>query len=366
MKQRINANQRGFLLRENDFVRLLTPGQYTVWPFLKDEVNVVTPLGSISADKADLNTYLRDETFAAETVGLEVGDGQLAIWLIDGRIRGYLETGYYRFWNIFEKNTFRVFDVTNLETGDVPREYFDHIPLKYYVRAEIAAGETGLLFVDGAYDRTLQSGTHLFWNVRRKVTVRKVDMRVRQMDVSSQEILTADKVGVRLNFLCSYRVTDPVGLETKLAGAVDQLYSAVQLALREYVGHFRLDALLEQKDTLAQTVLDTLREGQDALYVEFVGAGLKDIILPGEIRDIMNTVLVAEKKAQANVIARREEVSSTRSLLNTAKLLDENATLARLKELESLERIFDKVGTISVGGGEGLLAQLRQIAGVSE
>ena len=96
------------------------------------------------------------------------------------------------------------------------------------------------------------------------------------------------------------------------------------------------------------------------MFVEFSDAGLKDIILPGEIRDIMNTVLVAEKNAQANVIARREEVASTRSLLNTAKLMEENATLYKLKKLEYLEKICDRVGNISVGGGN-LLGELREI-----
>lgn len=74
----------------------------------------------------------------------------------------------------------------------------------------------------------------------------------------------------------------------------------------------------------------------------------------------MNTVLVAEKKAQANVITRREEVASTRSLLNTAKLMEENTTLYKLKELEYLERICDKVGNISVGGGN-ILNQLKEL-----
>lgn len=92
--------------------------------------------------------------------------------------------------------------------------------------------------------------------------------------------------------------------------------------------------------------------------MQFSDAGVKDIILPGEIRDIMNTVLLAEKKAQANVITRREEVASTRSLLNTAKLMDENQTLYKLKELEYLEKICDNVGNISVSGGSDLLSQL--------
>jgi hypothetical protein len=72
-------------------------------------------------------------------------------------------------------------------------------------------------------------------------------------------------------------------------------------------------------------------------------------------------VLVAEKTAQANVITRREETASTKSLLGTAKLMDENTTLFKLKELEYLERICDKVGNISVDGGGGILKSLREL-----
>ena len=72
----------------------------------------------------------------------------------------------------------------------------------------------------------------------------------------------------------------------------------------------------------------------------------------------MNTVIAAEKRAQANVITRREEVASTRSLLNTAKLMDENQTLYRLKELEYIERICENAGSINLNGGSDILAQL--------
>ena len=77
--------------------------------------------------------------------------------------------------------------------------------------------------------------------------------------------------------------------------------------------------------------------------------------------NIMNTILVAEKKAQANVITRREEVASTRSLLNTARLMDENKTLYKLKELEYLERICENVSNISVSSASGLLEQLNAV-----
>ena len=145
-----------------------------------------------------------------------------------------------------------------------------------------------------------------------------------------------------------------------------KLYTFFQLILREYVGKYRLDELLSQKEAVAAMVREKLKEEEAFYCVKFESTGIKDIILPGEIRDIMNTVLVAEKKAQANVIMRREEVASTRSLLNTARLMEENATLFKLKELEYLEKICDKVGTISLNGGKGVLEQLAELTGMEK
>ena len=193
-----------------------------------------------------------------------------------------------------------------------------------------------------------------------KITCQTVDLRTQQLDIAGQEILTADKVSLRINFVCTYKITDAVKIVSEIKDYKAQIYTLTQLALREYVGRFRFDELLEQKDTIAAFVLKQLQAKQDTLFIVFSDAGLKDIILPGEIRDIMNTVLVAEKNAQANVIARREEVASTRSLLNTAKLMEENTTLYKLKELEYLERICEKVGNISVSGGN-LLTELKEI-----
>jgi regulator of protease activity HflC (stomatin/prohibitin superfamily) len=92
------------------------------------------------------------------------------------------------------------------------------------------------------------------------------------------------------------------------------------------------------------------------------GIGVKDIILPGDMKEILGKVVEAEKAAQANVIRRREETNATRSLLNTAKVMEGNPTALRLKELEALEKITEKVGNISVYGGlDGVLEQIVRI-----
>jgi regulator of protease activity HflC (stomatin/prohibitin superfamily) len=188
-----------------------------------------------------------------------------------------------------------------------------------------------------------------------------VDTRLTQVNISGQEILTRDKVSLRINFVCSYRITDYVRILTEIDNFSEQLHVAAQLALREYVGRYKLDELLENKDQISEFVLARLREKEKDFFIQVVDAGVKDLILPGEIRQIMNTVLVAEKQAQANVIARREEVASTRSLLNTAKLMEENQTLYKLKELEYVERICANVGNINLGGNGDVLQQLAGI-----
>ena len=95
-----------------------------------------------------------------------------------------------------------------------------------------------------------------------------------------------------------------------------------QLVLREYIGNYKMEELLENKEEIGTYVFEQLKQRAASLYIDITDAGIKDIILPGDMREIMNTVLIAEKRAQANVITRREEVASTRSLLNTAKLLE--------------------------------------------
>jgi regulator of protease activity HflC (stomatin/prohibitin superfamily) len=225
---------------------------------------------------------------------------------------------------------------------------------------EVAEHQKARLYFNQKFVRLLDAGTYCFWTIHNKVHTRMVDTRLTQMDITGQEILTRDKVSLRINFVCCYRVTDCIRI-AEIDDFAEQLHVAAQLALREYVGKYRLDDLLENKEELSRFIFDRLKAGEKALFVEIVDAGVKDIILPGEIRDIMNTVLVAEKRAQANVIARREEVASTRSLLNTAKLMDENQTLYKLKELECIERICENVGTIQLNGSGDVLSQLTNL-----
>ena len=364
MKIIINENERGFLFKNGTFQHMMEPGKHNIYSFWGETYFKSTISKMVTIKDIDIHVLLKDKKFAESVTKIEVPDVHFALHYEDGRVIEALKPGTYYFWNVFHEHTFQIIDISQPGVT-LSKEMMPTVPIGLYSQIVVSEGETGLLFFDGKFQEQLSSGSYYFWNSAVKVTCQLVDLRTQQLDVNSQEILTADKVTLRLNFVCTYKITDAVSINNSLKDYKNQIYVTTQLVLREYVGRLKFDELLEQKGNIAGIVLEKLREKQNSLLIEFTDAGLKDIILPGEIRDIMNTVLIAEKNAQANVISRREEVASTRSLLNTAKLMEENTTLYKLKELEYLEKICDKVGNISVGnisvGNGNLLGQLGEI-----
>jgi len=223
------------------------------------------------------------------------------------------------------------------------------------------ANEKGLLFVDGQFQEILNAGEYRYWKNDIKVQIILVDVRQQAMDMNGQEILTKDKVQLRINFNLVYQIQDLLKAYVDNKDVEKQMYNIVQLMLREKVGRMSFDELMENKENLSVEILAGVREEITTLGIEVRMCGIKDIILPGDIREIMNQVLIAEKKAQANMITRREETAATRSLLNTAKLMEENEMLMRLKEMEYIEKIADKVGEISLSGGGNVLKQLKEV-----
>ena len=270
-----------------------------------------------------------------------------------------LRRGKYAFCSVLERHEYQLVDISTPEVAeDVPQYIFAKLPTTVYTKVEVAQYQKARLYFDQKLIRILDAGTYYFWKNNIRVDVNLVDTRLTRMEITGQEIMTQDKVGLRINFVCNYRITDYVKILTEIDDYAGQMHVAAQLALRDFVGKQKLDDILANKDELSRYAFERLKAKENEFFVEIIDAGVKDIILPGEIRDIMNTVLIAEKRAQANVITRREEVASTRSLLNTAKLMEENPTLYRLKELEHIERICENVGNINLNGNGDVLSQL--------
>lgn len=355
----INENQRGFLFKNGKYVKMLSAGKY--YEFGDRDIECVYVDQPLNLARVSNETLLADKAVADSVSIIEVADQELALHFVNGQFSSVLRGGKHVFWSIVDKHEFQVVDISTPEvSSDVPTYIFAKIPQIYYHKIEVSEYHKARLYFDQKLVRILDAGTYYFWRNFTKVEVGFVDTRLTQMNITGQEMLTADKVSLRINFVCNYRITDYVKIRTEVNDFEEQMHVVAQLALREYVGKYKLDEILENKDKMTEAVFAKLKSKESELFVEITDAGVKDIILPGEIRDIMNTVLVAEKRAQANVITRREEVASTRSLLNTARLMEENKTLYKLKELEYIERICENVGNINLSGGN-IIGQLTDI-----
>ena len=355
--------ERGLLIRNRCVERVLMPGVY--W-FVDPRVSVTIEDTRHAEVNNKLVQSLVDENSAlCEGVFRVVDLAEYEIGLVRerGNLVRVLPSGVrYVFWDHYPELEIEVVDtrdnyrVTADVTKLVTRRNVVGALASLIVPAEVTTHSVGLLWVDGELVDTLQPGMYAFWLCNRSVKVEQFDIRLQNIDVSGQEILTRDRVSLRINLSASYRIVDAVKARLSLNDHQDYLYRRLQFELREAVGTRTLDALLADKSALNTEVFGSLKRHLAEFGMKIETVGVKDVILPGEMKEILNQVVATEKAAQANVIRRREETAATRSLLNTAKLMDEHPTLMRLKELEALEKVTEKVDRLTVFGGmEGLL-----------
>jgi hypothetical protein len=361
MKQlTINRYQVGLVMKRGIFERAITEGRYWFWR--GEEVWVYNTTEPFRVPVA-IELLLQDNVLANLLDVADVKEGELALRFENDLLKQVLTAGRYAYWKGLNAVRYVRADITQLEIGDdIPRHLLMHPLLAPFIRSyTIENNEKALLFVDGNYKAMLTGGLYFWWKNNIPLHIARADTRQQQMEINGQEILTRDKAALRINAWARFQVTDMEQALLQNKEYERQLYVALQLALRDYVCAMAFDELLEKKESLTPFILENVRETAVQLGTEVTAFGIRDIILPGEVKDIMNQVLVAEKKAQANTIMRREETASTRSLLNTAKLMEENAMLWKLKEMEYIEKIAEKISNLSLNGNGAVLEQLKSL-----
>lgn len=363
--------QRGLEFRNGSLSAILSPGVYKRFDPLGRTTRVVADVSQPEADFPKAEIYVRENprlceghlelvVIGAHEVGLVSKDGKLAAILAPGSRQVYwkgpVQVAVERIAidvdNAVPERVLRALQAP--VSPSLLREAQAAIVLK-----EVPQSAVGLLYVSGKLERALAPGVHGFWKFQRSVQVEVVDTRLAAMEVSGQEILTRDKVSLRVNLSASWRIVDAIAAKTLVADCKDALYRELQFGLRQAIGARTLDVLLGNKGEVDVEIADYARGKAAAFGVALESVGVKDLILPGEMKEILNQVVQAEKAAQANVIKRREETAATRSLLNTAKIMEESPVLMRLKELETLEKVTEKIDKLTVFGGlEGVLGNL--------
>ena len=353
---KVRAHERGLCFRDREFQRVLGPGVHWLWdPLGKARVDVVSVREAWLAH-ADLDVVARSGALGDEARVLDLQDHERAVVFVDGRAEALLKPGLYALWTVFH-------DV-RVEVHDARAVRFEHASLATLCQLRgasalletvaVEAGHAGLYFRDGRHEAVLAPGLHAFWKGLARVRVADVDLREQVVDVAGQEIMTADKVTLRLNAVVVFKVVDALGAVTAVEDFRQALYREAQLAVRAVVGTRELDQLLADKDAVARELDSLLRARVAAFGVSVVSLGIKDVILPGDMKELMNKVTEARKAAEAALVTRREETAAMRSQANTARILETSPTLMRLRELEVLEKVAGKANLTVVLGEQGL------------
>jgi regulator of protease activity HflC (stomatin/prohibitin superfamily) len=368
----VSEKQRGLLIRDGRFIRMLEPGRHRLLDVMsRCEVELFDATGVFASPWAELIAKRNPEIAADYFTTVRVDEGKVAIVRMDGRASLLVRPGEAVYvWTVLKQVEVETFDaqthprltreqlVAFEKTTTVTPSSLSNIAV-----VSVGEAESALVFFDGELVETVGPGRYGYWQIGRKVTQKTVDMRPLPVEVTAQEILTRDKVSLRVTLTSFVKVSDVRKAALATPDYQAHIYKLVQFAVREAVGGRTLDEVLNDRVTVDRQIVDHVRAALGDIGVDVTDLGIKDVILPGDMRELINKVVDAEKTAQANLIRRREETAATRSLLNTAKLMEDNPTLLRLKELESLERVTEKIGRIDVhaSSGEGLNAVLDRL-----
>ena len=353
---KIGEQERGLLFRDREFKGILGPGTHRFFdPLRKVRVDRIS-VRAAWIEHQDLDLIVKAGPNGKALRVLDLADHQRALVWIDGRFEALVGPGLSALWTVFHR--------VEVEVVDARAVRFEHERLATVLggagadsllnRQDVEAGQVGLYFLEGQYQGQLNPGAHAFWKGLGRVVLRLVDLRERTLDISGQEIMTADKVTLRLNAVVTYKVVDPLLAVTVVADHEQSLYRDVQLALRGAIGGRELDLLLTDKQGLATELAELLAERSGVYGTTILDVGIRDVILPGEMKQLMNQVIEARKAAEATLVTRREETAAMRNQANTARILEANPTLMRLCELEVLEKIAEHGKLNLVVGEKGL------------
>ncbi len=220
--------------------------------------------------------------------------------------------------------------------------------------------QCGLHFRHGKFVETLEAGKHRLFGKGHTVILH--DLRISELVVQGQELITADSATVKLTAVAQWKIVDPQKFYTGAEDARQVLYTIIQLALRHLVGGLDLDAVMEKKASFAGEFLEQVR-GAAALDlgIEVVRVDIRDVMIGGELKSAFSSVIMARQEARAKQERARGEAAALRTMANAARAFEDNPELFRLRYLETLKEAGAGYGNqLIIGVPEEMMALVKK------
>lgn len=215
-------------------------------------------------------------------------------------------------------------------------------------------GQRGVIYRSGKFEGIAKPGAHWITFGR---TLTRVQINEQTMQIGGQEILTADRLPVRVSAQAIYKVIDPrLALEASAGGYSQSCYLAIQLALRDVASELPLEDFIDQRTKLDPALTERAKGTFAAQGCELISLSLRDVVLPGDVKRLATEVARAKMEAAASLERARGEQATLRSLANAARVLKGNPELMNLRLLQAVAAAPGKTPpTIILGGGSGIV-----------
>jgi len=204
---------------------------------------------------------------------------------------------------------------------------------RQFPRVTVLEFERGLRYVRGRFTGVLGPGQYRTWSVT--TLIRKIDIRPKIASVAGQEVLSADGVALKVSLAARYRVVDPAIAVNGVENYELALHTTLQLALRAAVAASPVEALLQARGTLGKEITEQATGAATAAGLELLGADLKDLTLPGELKKIFTQVVHARQEGLAALEKARGETAALRNLANAAQMIERSPGLLQLRMLQA-------------------------------
>lgn len=169
--------------------------------------------------------------------------------------------------------------------------------------------------------------------------VKKVDIRVRTIDVPQQEIITKDNVSIKVDAVVYYRIEDPVLVVTKVVNYHNSTAMLGQTTLRSVLGQHELDEILANRENLNRILKDLLSETMTSWGIVISSVELKSIEIPDSMKRAMAKQAEAERERRAKITAAEGEEQSAKMLFNASEIISRSPAALQLRYLQTLNDI---------------------------
>jgi len=359
---KVKQGEMALLCLNGQLEKLLKPGVHAYWTVF-DDVEVNTYKVGKHFAHAEIENMSRRAADFPQLEFIETADNQRALVSINGHFYGVFSASIIAFWR--QDNNIEI------EYVSVNESFFTHQRLGEILKSpsaatqlekfEVKPGQLALVYMDGKLVKEAKEGLYAYWRNTCNVEVQVLDLREKTLEINGQEIMTSDKVSLRINALVTYNVENPVKAMQEFQDYESGLYKEAQMILRSALGSRDLDTLLSDKVSLETLVHKSIVAAGKQMGLKVRGLGLKDIILPGDMKELLNKVTEARKAAEASLITRREETASMRSQANTARIMESNPILMKLRELELVEKFAAQTSLTLIAGDKSLADSMRTL-----